>query len=315
MNQLKVEIVADPTQEERRVEGFKQKLETTERELQDFGKGARFGEDLSRQIETVERRTLAMQRLFAGLRGPRGVFDPLNQDAARAQARSFQLQRQLEQIQRAIGRTNSQTFLDELNADALRVEDSLKRLEAQERRLQSFRLGSRGLGGGGRGSGVAGDIGQGVAGGLGIPLGPGALAAAGTAAFIAGVDKAIDKAREAAEANRVLTSSATEAGVAYTDAAQKAENFAKQTGLSTADAEATYSSLLRIAQQTGQVQNLDKIQRNLADLAASRGIQAKELSTLTQQILSGQDEALNRLGFADPSKLAVGLRTQYRQAC
>lgn len=146
--------------------------------------------------------------------------------------------------------------------------------------------------------------GSAIGSGLGIPLGPAAALTAATVAVVAGINSAIEAARSAADANRVLSSSATEAGLAYDVANEKAQKFAQQTGLSATQAKQTFASIVQASKVAGQTDDLDNIQRRLADLAAARGVAAQDLATLSQQILSGQDEALNRLGLADPSKLA-----------
>lgn len=141
--------------------------------------------------------------------------------------------------------------------------------------------------------------------GLGIPLGPTAALLAGVGLLTVGVNKAMDAARLGADANRVLSASAIEAGFSYDLATEKAQKFADQTGLTGTQSKQTFASIIQVAKVAGQTEDLDNIQRRFADLAAARGVAAQDLSTLAQQILSGQDEALNRLGLADPSKLAA----------
>lgn len=306
-NQLKVELIADPQNADRAVRNFEKGVDQAEQRMRDFGRNAQFGEDITAQMERVQRETLALQRSFNRLHGPQGVFDPMSREAQRAQARAFQLQQELDRIQKLAMRGGAQTFLDDLAADALKAESAMKRLQKEELRLQiqsaSRRPGSPGGGAGQPGSGS--DVAGGIAGSLGIPLSGGLAAAAGTALFVNGVNQAIDKAREGADANRLLTASATEAGFSYDLAGEKAANFAAQTGLSGTQAKQTFSSLLQVANVARATEDIDSIQKRFADLAAARGVAAQDLSTLAQQILSGQDEALNRMGLADPSKLAA----------
>ena len=128
--------------------------------------------------------------------------------------------------------------------------------------------------------------------------------------FKRGVDAAINFGAEAvrasaaaSDANRTLEFTATQAGLAYTRAAELAEDFGKRVGASNTEAARTFADLLRLADRAGRVGDIDLIQRRFADLAAARGLKGAELSTLVGTILSGQDEGLNRLGLPDPSKL------------
>lgn len=108
----------------------------------------------------------------------------------------------------------------------------------------------------------------------------------------------------ASDSNRVLEFSATQAGLSYTRAADMAEDFGKRVGQSNTEAARTLAELIRLADKAGQSQNVDLITGRFADLAAARGIPARELSTIAQQIAAGtSDEALNKLGLADPGKL------------
>lgn len=183
----------------------------------------------------------------------------------------------------------------ELIADsnnALRQVDAFEReIVGTERRLTQ--LGTRGR-----------EAGREIASGLGLPIGAAAAVTVGIGLMGVALNKGIDAARLAADANRVLSASATEAGLAYDVATQKAEKFASQTGLAGTEAKQTFASIIQVAKVAGQTDDLENIQKRFADLAAARGVAARDLSTLAQQILSGQDEALNRLGLADPSRLA-----------
>lgn len=148
------------------------------------------------------------------------------------------------------------------------------------------------------------DAGREIASGLGIPLGPAAAVTAGIGLLTAGLYKSIAAAREASEANMLLSSTAIEAGLSYGDATAKAEAFAAKTGLAGTAAKQTYAALLSVTQISGSVGQVDQFTTALADLAAARGIAPEKLAVLAQQIKSGQDEALNAIGLADPSKLA-----------
>lgn len=159
----------------------------------------------------------------------------------------------------------------------------------QERKSSERRITSPGGGFGGLGS---------VSGALQT-----AGAVLGIGAFVSAAKSAVDVAVEASRANRILASSAIEAGLSYDQAADKSKRFADLVGLSNTDAKGPTASILRLAGRTGKPENADKLLSGFADLSAAFGIDPKDLQTLTQSILSGQDEGLNRLGIADPGQL------------
>ncbi|MGB7925599.1 MAG: hypothetical protein WCF57_20340 [Pyrinomonadaceae bacterium] len=157
----------------------------------------------------------------------------------------------------------------------------------------------------GHGSKTAFDAGGRSADSYAKAVGEAKLAVAALAAVAVGFSaKAIQASAAAEDSNRVLSASATQAGVAYSEAAIKAEDFGRRVGLANTEAARTYAELLRLAGKAGREGDIDLITTRFADLAASRGIQAQELATIAQQIAAGtSDEALNKLGLADPGKL------------
>lgn len=116
---------------------------------------------------------------------------------------------------------------------------------------------------------------------------------------------AIDKSIAAERANRLLSASATEAGKSYAFLAERNREFAASVGLSNTAAAETTAKIAQLATFSGNTseQNIKNLQKGFADLAAARGIDSKDLTTLIGTILSGQDEGLNRLGLPDPSKI------------
>jgi hypothetical protein len=137
-------------------------------------------------------------------------------------------------------------------------------------------------------SGIGGFLGVGITAG-------GALGLAGAA---------INKAIEQAKAYRLLSASATEAGLSQSVLFEKNKQFAGQVGLSEVASAGTVSSISRLnAYAGGGTAQLDKLLSGFADLGAARGINGNDLQTLIGSILSGQDEGLNRLGISDPGQL------------
>jgi hypothetical protein len=99
------------------------------------------------------------------------------------------------------------------------------------------------------------------------------------------------------EGNRALEASATRAGLSYTSIGQKVEGFARLVRTSTTEASHILADLIRLAERAGRQGDIDLIARRFADLAASRGLNASQLGSLTESLLGGGNESLNRLGI------------------
>jgi hypothetical protein len=161
-------------------------------------------------------------------------------------------------------------------------------------------------GGGGGGAGVGGLGGLGSLRGLAGPF----AGLVSFAAITAGIKEALRASTEATRANRALASSAVEAGKSYNDLAVSAKAFGEAAGISTAQAARSTAQLQRLVSLAGEGDQLEKYQQGFLDLAAARGIQFEELDTLFSGIIAGTDDALNRFGKADPSKLAAQYAAQ-----
>lgn len=117
------------------------------------------------------------------------------------------------------------------------------------------------------------------------------------------LNDSVEKSLEAADANRKLAASATEAGKAYNELSESNKKFAHDAGLADTAAASITARIQQLANATGKPQDLEKLQKGFLDLAGAKGIKNDELDSLIGTILSGQDEGLNRLGLSDPSKL------------
>jgi hypothetical protein len=159
--------------------------------------------------------------------------------------------------------------------------------------------GARGGGGGGGGRGIGGALGGlgGIAGSL-----FGGLSVAAAAAF---AKTAVDASNEASRANRALSASAVEAGKSYTELSKASADFARSAGISNAQAARSTAQLQRLVSLAGEGDQLERYQKGFLDLAAARGVAFEELDGLFSGIIAGTDDALNRFGKADPSKLAA----------
>lgn len=139
--------------------------------------------------------------------------------------------------------------------------------------------------------------------GAAFGLAVGGAAAVGIAVKV--LKDSVGAAFEAERANRQLSASATQAGLAYQFLAQKAKEFADEGGLSQTGANRTEGLIAKLAQASGRPQDLDKIETALLDTASARGIQISQLETLVNAVISGSsDEPLNAVGLSDPGKLA-----------
>lgn len=112
-----------------------------------------------------------------------------------------------------------------------------------------------------------------------------------------------EAAFEAERANRKLSASATEAGLAYGVLAEKNKEFANSAGLSVTAATNITAKIAQLATFSGKPENIDKLQKSFLDLSAAKGINSGQIDDLIGTILSGQDEGLNRLGISDPGQL------------
>lgn len=155
-------------------------------------------------------------------------------------------------------------------------------------------LGTNPGGGGGAGGGI----------GLGTIFGGLSVGAAG-AAFLRFTNDAIQRTKDLERSNRLLASSATEAGLAYSKLVEQNRLFAESAGLTERAAASTTARIAQLAVNSGDasLQRIQQLTKAFADLGAARGIDSSQLQDLIGTILSGQDEGLNRLGIADPGKL------------
>ncbi len=108
---------------------------------------------------------------------------------------------------------------------------------------------------------------------------------------------------DAERANRKLSASATEAGLAFGVLADKNKEFARTAGLSETAATNITAKIAQLATFSGKPQNIDLLQKSFLDLSAAKGINSGQIDDLIGTILSGQDEGLNRLGISDPGQL------------
>jgi hypothetical protein len=117
------------------------------------------------------------------------------------------------------------------------------------------------------------------------------------------VEAAIDKTKEAENANRALTSSATEAGKAYSVLAKEALQFGKDAGISNVEAQRAAAELQKVLTLAGKANEFSKYSKGFLDVAAAKGQDFQSLRGLFSGIMSGEDEVINRYGKPNPGVL------------
>lgn len=246
-------------------------------------------DNLVRSLEAAQSRTLSLQSTFTRL-AAQSPLSRAGQDAARAANETQRLQQRLI----AVYQTRDGKPLASLEREIDATSGKLSALQQKMFRLQSGTGAARGTGG---------ELGSGIASGLGIPIGAAAIGAAGAGALLYGGKAALDAGRAAETANRSLASSAKEAGLAYDDLNRKSKSFGELTGITRTEANRTTAALTDLARLAGRPQDLELIQKRFADLAAAKGIDPNQISTIARQVIAGEDEGINRLGLPNPSKI------------
>lgn len=186
---------------------------------------------------------------------------------------------------------------------SINAAQALSQLAAYQQQLRNTiqlqtQLGNAGANTGGGGGGTGGSL------AIGAGLGGWIAGAVSTAAVISAVKTATAAVKENEAANRALAASAVEAGKSYLQLAESSKAFGEAALISESAAARSTAQLQRLLTLAGQPDQLEKYQKGFLDLAAARGVAFDELDTLFQGIIAGTDDALNRFGKQDPSKLA-----------
>lgn len=115
-----------------------------------------------------------------------------------------------------------------------------------------------------------------------------------------------DIVREGIAAEKAFTAlrtSAQSAGVTLAQQAQSAERLRKELALTRTEATSLQAQSTFFAKQAGSVSEVDKFTTSLADLAVAKGRSLAELSTLISQLITGVDEATDKLFGVNPTIL------------
>lgn len=266
------------------------------------------------EVDTEARKLLQLQSNlrsletgFARIRDinvGRGVND-LSTKSLQAIERIGELRNKVISLDRALVGETRKSVIEDIITDARRAEIEIQQLKRQ---LLTLQIESPAAAQGGGGAGLLGGIGR----GLGLPYfggaGLGAAAAIGTAyvgieRFITYSEKALERNKELLQSQRQLNASASELGVSYSYLSDKNRQYAEAAGLSIVKTAELTSKVAQLAARTAQPERLDKLTRGLLDLGAARGLDQNELLTVTNQIITGQDEAYKKLGIKNPQLL------------
>ncbi|MCP9496080.1 MAG: hypothetical protein MSG64_16655 [Pyrinomonadaceae bacterium MAG19_C2-C3] len=285
MSVVTVGVEIDPNRE---VENRVRKIND---EIQNIGgKSKPAGTDaLVRSLEAAQSRTLSLQQSFTRL-ASQSPLSRASQDAGKAANEAQRLQQRLI----AIYQTREGKPLASLEREIDVTDRKLSALQQKMFRLQSGATGALGRGG------TGGELGSGIASGLGIPIGAAAIGAAGAAGLLYGSKQALDAGAAAEAANRSLAASAKEAGLSYAGLNRESKAFGELMGINKREADRTVAALTDLARIAGRTGDLDTIQRRFADLAAAKGIDPSQISTIARQVIAGEDEGINRLGLPNP---------------
>lgn len=265
-------------------------------------------DDFIRETTRAQEKILQLQQSFRTLKAPNLGAD-FARETDRAMRSADKLQTTMVALNRQAEKPLSTESLQRYENAVERVRRETKKLEREQIALRNKAVRADGGANNNRGGlrGAAGSIADDALGavGINIPIGAGAAAAAGggIAAGVIATKAAYDAGRELERSNRLIASSAKESGIAYGELTKNAREFAELTAQTRTEGQKTFAELTRLAQAAGRTNDLDLIGKRFADIGAARGLKGDELSTIAEQLITGQDEALNRLGIADPSKL------------
>lgn len=121
--------------------------------------------------------------------------------------------------------------------------------------------------------------------------------------FITVSYQVLERAGEVIKANRLLASSALEAGLGYDSLVEKNKEFSRLAGLSQRQGGEVFAKVAQLAGRAQAPETIDSLGKRFLDLGAARGLDTIELKSVIQQILSGQDEGYKKLGLRAPGQV------------
>lgn len=289
-NELRTTFIFDDAAANQRIDLTEKRLVSLDSKLNNFGRNPTFGSGLISQLDALTKKVNQFDSNLQKVKTPN--LKTAGDDGLRKAAADIL---QFEKNRAAISKSsNTEIASGEKALTRIKISeartannaaiDEIRKRERAEKQSQSNRR-----------SAVGGE----VLGGLGLSLGIGAGVAVGVKFLKDSTEAAFDAER----ANRKLSASATEAGLAYGVLADKNREFAKSAGLSETAATNVTAKIAQLATFSGKPENIERLQQSFLDLSAAKGIAPKDVDVLIGTILSGQDEGLNRLGISDPGQL------------
>lgn len=255
---------------------------------------------LQSELQSLEKNFLEIRNINPGL----GVQNLGNQ-ASVAISRVQELRTRVVQLDKELQGQTDKTVISNITTEAKKAENEIAGLKRQLLSLQAETVNAPKPTTSGKSP--LSEIAQ----GLGIPgLGTGLGVAAVVGAAYIGIQKgteylqiAIERGTEAIQVNRKLAASASEAGIAYSVLAEKNQEYARLSALSTVKTGDFTAKVAQLVARTAQPERLDTFAKSLLDLGAARGLDSNELVTVVNQIITGQDEAYKKLGIRNPQVL------------
>lgn len=294
-NKLETELsLSGVEQAFREADEFRSRLEGVENILNSVGEGKPFLENvLNRFMDANAQAEELTAKLSKQIRVnvDTGKLDSMSRSALKLTGDINKVTKELAAVRIAASVEEDPKLLKKMEQDALFLEAQLVKIDrrldslARKRALQDAKPNvSTAIPSG------AGDIG-GVL---------GSVFASGAVLYQA--QQALQLAKSLSDADRVLASSAKEAGIQIKVAKEKVAEFGEAANLTADAAERTYSGILLLSKAAGQTENIDRFTKAFTNLAAARGIETDRLGDLARMLSTLQDEATDRLLGANPSQ-------------
>lgn len=261
-------------------------------------------QDFSKSLLDQEKRALSLENQLTRLSrlDYKGTGD-IKKDATSTLKVLDDITIRLGTLKKTIASTSDQNLLTELKKDAKQLEGELDKVQGELNRVRRLEIqnpkpdnSSGVLSSIAKGLGLSNLATLGIAGGV-------ASAYYGAKQLIDLTEVAIDRASKQINVNRLLASSATEAGLGVEFLSKKNKEFSESVGLSDVKGAATTAKITQLTTRAQRPEDLDKLLKGFADLGAARGIDSNDLETLVQQIITGQDEGYKKLLLPNPSQL------------
>lgn len=259
-------------------------------------------DSLTRTLAQAEQQSFGLNRQLTAL-SRSSSFEPISNQARRLSVDAARLGTELRTIQSALSRTTNADLIKDLERDAARAETRLRSLKHEAENVQRTNLTVRRNTPPTTGFSRAAQAADGIQDQIGsLTNSVRSLLFLDVAEPVAQFGlEAVRSLARVEDSNRLLKSSAREVGIEYLTLKERAEDFAKTLGVTNSEGARSYASIASFAKNANRADQTDAFAKGLADLAAARGIDAASIPDLTRQLNTLQDEATDKLLFANPS--------------